>query len=85
MKIVREHWQDSIQIENAQYFRLEIALRDDISMPLVIQQAKFYLSYTGNDVRFTGTNVEKPGYQSLDLPFGFFYKTQIAPFVIRTI
>jgi hypothetical protein len=34
--IIREPWQDALKIENAQYFRLEIALREDITPPLII-------------------------------------------------
>jgi hypothetical protein len=37
--------------------------------------------YNGNSVRFTGNSVINDTYGSIELPFGFYYKAQIEPFI----
>jgi hypothetical protein len=48
-------------------------------------KTKLYLLYKGKNVLFTGDAVHFDSFTSLELPFGNFYKTQIAPFIIRNV
>lgn len=62
----------TVQIENYQYFRLEITY---IGEELVMKRSKLYLLYKGNNVLYTGDDVEHAKFTSLELQFGYFYKT----------
>jgi hypothetical protein len=62
----------TVRIENLQYFRLEITYIGD---PLVMKRSKLYLLYKGNNVLFTGDEVVHSNFTSLELQFGYFYKT----------
>lgn len=48
-------------------------------------RSKLYILYKGNNVLFTGDDVEYTKFTSLELQFGNFYKSQIAPFIIRNV
>ncbi len=72
----------SIRIENYQYFRLNIRY---VGPELVMDKTKLYLLYKGNNVLFTGDNVQRDAFTSLELPFGNFYKTQLSPFIIKSV
>jgi hypothetical protein len=37
--------------------------------------------YNGNSVRFTGNLIVDEKYGSIELPFGYYYKAQIEPFI----
>ena len=72
----------TIIIENYQYFRINIKY---VGTGLVMDKTKFYLLYKGNNVLFTGDNINFDSFTSLELPFGSFYKTQLAPFIVKNV
>jgi hypothetical protein len=65
-------------INNSQYFYLELNYSQKTSRSKFV---KPYFRYNGNSVRFTGNKVVKEDYGSIELPFGYFYKAQIEPFI----
>ena len=52
----------------------------NISDPFINPGTKLYLLYSGQNFYFTGKQKLNLWFTSLELPFGGFYKTQIAPF-----
>ncbi|TNV78987.1 hypothetical protein FGO68_gene10188 [Halteria grandinella] len=81
--VVRGTELETMIIENTQYFSLSIHFLG--TPPPSPSHSKLYLSYTGKDVFFSGLDVQTLPYKSKDLPFGYFYKTQIAPFWIKDV
>lgn len=69
-------------ITNAQYFRLDFVY---IGEEFIYHKTKLYMLYKGNNILFTGDNIEKQSFTSLELPFGSFYKTQMSPFLLRNL
>ena len=77
-------WLGALTIENSHYFFLDIRV---LQPPAgnSSNYTKFYLGYSGRDVSYSGLNIARKDYHSPVLPFGAFYKTQVAPFIVRTI
>jgi len=50
-----------------------------------MNKTKLYLLYKGYNVLFTGDDVRHDNFTSLELPFGNFYKTQLAPFIVKNV
>jgi hypothetical protein len=50
-----------------------------------MNRTKLYILYKGNNVLFTGDSVKFTDFSSLELKFGSFYKSQIAPFIISNV
>ena len=50
-----------------------------------MNRSNLYSIYKGNNVLFTGVDIEREPYASPDLQFGYFYKTHIDPFIIRNV
>jgi len=73
---------EKIRIENYQYFRFNVKYKGP---KLVMDKTKLYLLYKGNNVLFSGDDVTFDTFTSLELPFGYFYKTQLAPFIVRNV
>ena len=65
-------------IENTQYLHLEFIYRGE---PLIIPGSQLYFIYVGQNYFFTGKEINKIPFRSMPLPFGFFYKSQISPFI----
>lgn len=74
-------WLAALRIDNSQYFYLDIR----VLQPANRNFTKFYMGYTGRDVSYSVLNIARKDYHSPVLPFGAFYKTQIAPFIVKTI
>jgi hypothetical protein len=74
-------WLSEKYIENSQYFYLSITSLAHRNQNLT----KYYLGYTGKDVSYSGLNLERNDYKSPVLAFGAYYKTQIAPILVKTI
>lgn len=50
-------WLSHLTIENAHYYRLNIALKSQVS--LGSNYTKLYLGYSGSDVLYSGLNIER--------------------------
>jgi hypothetical protein len=50
-----------------------------------MNRSNFYIIYKGNNVLFTGADIVRYPYSSPDLQFGYFYKAQIDPFIVRNV
>ena len=66
-----------IYLSNLQYVRIDAKYN---GQPLVIPGTRLYLLYSGQSYYFTGLAVTPQWFTSLELEFGYFYKTQISPF-----
>ena len=64
----------TIRIENYQYFRINIKY---VGTGLVMDKTKFYLLYKGNNVLFTGDNINFDSFTSLELPFEVFIRLSL--------
>jgi hypothetical protein len=65
-------------IENSQYTRIDVNYTS--ANKFAIPGTKLFLLYNGMSSYFTGKEVDKIPFGSLELPFGHFYKTQLSPF-----
>ena len=48
-------------------------------------RSNLFVRYKGNNVPFTGVDINPQPYASLDPQYGYLYKAQIDPFIIRNV
>ena len=75
---------ESIRVHNDQFLRLMITYKGE-DLQSAIPGARLYLLYYGQSYYFTGKVYREIRFTSLDLPFGSFYTTQLAPIRYMTL
>jgi hypothetical protein len=72
--------EQELYIENSQYISLDATYNGN---GFIVNDTKLYFLYSGRNYYFTGKENLQLWFTSLELEFGSFYKTQLAPFFTK--